>query len=393
MRTEPWFVWIALFALGCSERAGAASAAVGRAPIEIQVVTAVADETPDVLRLNGEVAAWRTAELAPLVSGQVSEIVADTGTLVRQGDVVLRLRDTAARDATAAAEAMLRQARASVREGAGDTATVRSARARRDASHDGWERVRALAAAGSASERDLVQAEAGLRSAEAELEEALNSERAARAAARVAGAGLRERQRELADTELRAPFDGEVAARSVEVGEVVGPERSVVRIVETLPLRVRLAIPQPQVGLVREGAAVEIGSPSFSSQHWTGTVRRLAPVLDPEARTLEAEVWIEADVSGDARLRPGMWVSAAVRTGRTTSRVRVTETALRSRAGIHRVFVVQDGRVEERLVHLSDRRDGQAWVDIGLHDGEVVVVMPPATLRDGDSVVIAGEST
>ena len=87
----------------------------------------------------------------------------------------------------------------------------------------------------------------------------------------------------------------------------------------------------------------------------------------------------------DARLRPGMSVRVEMEVGRSEYVV-VPESAVRSVDGVSSVFVVVDGLAQQRVVRLGSRDGGKVAVLSDLSAGDVVVVEPPAELRDGSKV-------
>jgi membrane fusion protein (multidrug efflux system) len=112
------------------------------------------------------------------------------------------------------------------------------------------------------------------------------------------------------------------------------------------------------------------------------TVKYVAGAIREQTRDLV----IEAELAEkDARLRPGMSVRVELEVGRTPAVV-VPEAALRMIEGAPNLFVVREGVAVQRVVRVGARADGDVAVLSDLAEGDVVIVDPPADLRDGARV-------
>lgn len=340
--------------------------------------------------------AARDASLSTAVGGRVEKLSVQIGDRVRRGAELVRLRDVDARAAVASAGAALAQAKARA-GGAVDleaTPDVRAARIALEAARDARERMAPLLARGSVSEQDVWRVKAQERTADAQLDAARALARASAAAVDQARAQSAQANLALSDLTLRAPFDGVVVERAAREGETVAAGTTLLRVVDDASFRLEFDVPQHEAHLVALGASVRAeGARAADGAPLAGPVARLSAALDGETRLRRAE----ADVATPAASAlAGSRVRVRVETGPAASHPVVPCRAVRTAAGVSRIWALDARRVEERLVVELKREpagDGDApgggercVLDAGARAGERVVLDPPAGLQDGDEV-------
>ncbi|MFT5049494.1 MAG: RND family efflux transporter MFP subunit [Chlamydiales bacterium] len=221
----------------------------------------------------------------------------------------------------------------------------------------------------------------------------------ARATLAAARAGLERAERDLARTQVRAPFVGRVSAKSVDLGQFVSRGKTLAHIYAVDYAEVRLPLPDAELAFLDlpliyrgEGAAVDqpqvVLSTEFGGQRhsWRAQIVRTEGEIDPATRMVIAVARVDDPYGrGDDLDRPplavGMFVQAHV-TGRRVDDVFVLpREALR---GTGRVFIMDDeDRLRMRQVQvLRADRDGLV-IGQGLQDGDRVIVSPLETVTDG----------
>jgi membrane fusion protein (multidrug efflux system) len=187
----------------------------------------------------------------------------------------------------------------------------------------------------------------------------------------------------LGDTRIRAPFDGIIGERMVNVGQYVEPSTRVASIYEADPLRLQLTIPEADLASIHEGVAVTFCVAAFGDEKFSGTIRYISPNVRESSRDLVAEAVVS---NQEGRLRPGMFAVAKLELGEKPSAV-VTAGALARDDTEARLFVVgSDHRVQERLVRLGESKGDMVAVRSGVQTGENVVLAPGPEVRDGARV-------
>jgi RND family efflux transporter MFP subunit len=358
------------------------------------VRVAVAETQPmeRIVSATGSLLAQEQATLSIKVPGRLHTIAVDLGSVVKKGDRLAQVDpqdyELRVRQATAA----LAQARASLGlplDGTSDTveiektSLVKQAQAVLNEAAKNRERLIALNKTGIAPQSDVDTAEAAyivaLNKHEAALEEALT--RLAALAQRRAEVAIAQKQ--LEDTNLRAPFDGAIQQRLASLGEFLQAGTPVLTLVRTDPLRLRIEVPEREAAGVRAAQPVRLRVEGETNLV-RGALARVSPAIVEQSRMLIAE----ADIPNDGSLRPGLFVRAEIVTRERDPGLAVPAGALIVFAGIEKVVLAKDGKASERTV-VTGRR-GAGWIEVvsGLKAGEAVVV-DPGNLRTGQPVIVA----
>ncbi len=375
---------------GCGETgsASAESAPTVRAPIA-RPATAVSEarEVPDTLVLDATLAADEESQVTPIVPGRVVEVLVERGDHVEEGQPLVRLRDTDYRNSARTARAALDGAAARLGiEASGrppspeDTPEVRSAASELAVAEESLRRAEELATRGVFSAQQLDEARARATRAREAHASALNGVRASIASLESARSSLSTAGTSVRDATVRAPFAGEIADRSVSVGEYVGLATPLVTLVRTNPLRAEVVVPQDQLSRVHVGLEVRISVDAFPDRTFTGTVRYVSASVRRESRGMVVEAVVPNE---GGELRPGLFGRVTIDLGTMRSVVVVPESAVVTEAGVSRAFVLRDGVVEEHVVHIFDRIDGNVLLESGLSAGDEVATERHLELADG----------
>jgi HlyD family secretion protein len=364
-------------ACGANPAQGATDAAAP-APLRVRVTTALARDTGASRPFFATIVAEQQASIAPLVSGRVERRFVDRGDRVRAGDPLFRLRDSDYRDQSAQAAAALGQA---LSRSQSDSPEVRAARAALEASEDALRRVEVLAGQGSASAQELTRGRAEVTSARAQLTMAEQGARAARFVAAQAGAQLSVSRRAVGDAIVRAPFDGEVLERRVDVGDFAQAGVAVLVLVRRDALRARFAAGQADSFVLRAGQRATVLVDGLETTPMEATLRYVSPASSESARALTVEATLDR---ADPRVRPGQFATVRVALDERVQRVAVPRAAVRAVAGVFRAFVLVDRRLSERVLFVPEEPEGdEVLVARGLAANERVVLDPPDSAADG----------
>lgn len=340
---------------------------------------------PEVLRVPGNLEVFERSTLGSKVSGRLQSLLVDVGSGVSQGDLLARVDDVDYRLHVAQAEAQVRQARALLGlppQGEDDaldaeeTTQVREARAVLEEASARLARATVLRSQGIATDAEYDVAAAAARVAQERTQGALQEVERLRAQLQQGRVALSIARQQLADTEIRAPFDGEVLARRAGRGDYLNAGSAVVELACVDPLRLRAEVPEPDAPRVRAGQRVRFtvdGDPGT----YEGALVRVPPELNQANRSLYAEAEVQnAAREGVRPLRGGSFVRAEIVLDEAAEALAVPVAALRSFAGVDRVLVVVEGKVEERLVEIGRREGGFLEVLKGLVPGERVILEP-----------------
>lgn len=401
MKRSAWPLLFVLSLSACKHDDAARAAtrdAEASLPLSVLTVAAEAREQPVTLDLTGTLMPEQQSEVTPAVAGRVNKVLIERGSVVKAGQPLLRLRDLDFRSAAAAASAQLSQAEARLGIGgsaargegassasfqADETPEARAARANLEIAEDALKRAEPLRESATISEQDFARLKSQAAAARAQYASTINNTRSAYLALSGARVQLEQNRRALADSVVRAPFDGEIAERRANVGEYVSPQKSVLTLVRTDVLRLEVQVPQDRVGAIRSGQLVQVRVDAFPDRTFPATVRYISPVVRADSRALTVEAVVP---NGDRVLRPGTFARAQIDLGKRQTLARVPTGAVLSEAGVYRVFVVQEDKARERIVTVVSRASDGVLISEGVRPGERVVTSQLERLTDGTRV-------
>lgn len=354
----PAFLSAGLLA-GCSssaaEKAALPERSADAASIGVRVVQPSTELDGALVTATGRLVARNQANLAPKASGQIAAILVDVGDVVKKGDPLVRLDAAAAAIAVEQAEAAVSVAEANLAVATQDVERARSLRASGGVSPAGLEKAEAA----------FAQATAGLKQAQAQLRNA---------------------RKHLADHTLRAPFDGKVTARLMNLGEYVTsmPPSPVIGLVDESSVEVVLPVPETVVGAVQPGSIVR-GVVNPGGHPFEAKVRTVNAVVDA-ARTVE----VRADLIGERHpaMRPNAMVEVRFSTGDAAKGLYLPAEAVRHEGDKRFVFVVADGKVSRREIEVEALTPGVVRVVRGIDAATHVVADGRSSLRDGMAVQV-----
>jgi RND family efflux transporter MFP subunit len=343
------------------------------APPPVDVVIARPATMGQDLVLPGETAAWYETTIYARVSGYVAKWLVDIGDHVKQGQVLAIIE-------TPELDAELQEARAQLKA---SEAQVEARKAEAEFGRTTNERWRD-APKGVVSEQERDSKKADYESSEARLY-AANAQVALDKSKVDQFSALAEFK------QVRAPFDGTVTERRIDVGNLVtagssSTTTSLYRMAQTDPLRVFVDVPQSAAGeLMNAGVPAEIRATGALEGVFSGKIARSAQSINAQARTMRVEVDMP---NANHALVPGMYVNVAFR---LTPRglVEVPAAALIFRATGTQVAVVdRDGRI--RFASVLIARDNGSLVELasGVQPGDRLVLNISSQIAAGQAVAV-----
>jgi len=383
-----------------------ADAAAQATPAIVDVTTAAAikRELPRFIEATGSLAADEQTDVAPPVAGRVVAVGVDLGSYVGRGAVLARLDDADARLRLTQLEAQAGQARSAVRQaeariglGSGQAfdptrvAEVRAARAALDLAETQLRRFERLVESGDVSRSAYDQQRAQRDQLREQYEAQLAAARqnyagvqTARAAVAAAEAQLAQARKAIADATVYAPISGYVADRPADVGEYVTTSSKIATIVRTNPLRLRIDIPEQLISLITPGQGVSITTSAYADRNFAGRIVRLSPNVTAVSRTLTVEAEVE---NIQNLLKPGQFATVRIAQARPEPALLIPARAIRTDQNVSRVFVIKDGRAQERVVQLGQTEGELVEIKSGVGDGELVATGGNIEqLKDGAAV-------
>jgi multidrug efflux pump subunit AcrA (membrane-fusion protein) len=412
----------AIFAAGCSKPAATAVSAAG-APrqVSVPVARAVVQDVPAGFDATGAFAADESSDVAPLTAGRVIATPMDAGTFVREGTVLceldhrdaqLRLEQVKAQlaEATAAltqaqwrighsgegqfdpnnmpevaaAKANYESAQAQAKLAAADAARYQNLVATGDVSRSAFEKAR--------TQQETAEAQAN--ASRKQYEAALNGARqgwfgveTSQASLSGVKAQVAQAEKALADTTIRAPFDGYVTARPVAVGQYVALTNKIATVVKIGVLKLQLQTPEQRASQVKTGMNVNARVAAWPDRVFTGKVTAVNPSVDPSSRVFLVEAKFD---NARAELRPGMFATAKVMLPGGEKAVFVPRSAVArdKTTDSYQLFAIENGVARLKVVVPGEQDGDRLRIVTGLTGSETVATARLAELYDGAAVEV-----
>ena len=190
---------------------------------------------------------------------------------------------------------------------------------------------------------------------------------------------------QLSYTEIRAPIDGVVSERLVKVGNTIKPNDVLFKVTDLKPLIVYVHVPERELARLKPGQPASLLVDAVPRQTFIGHVARLSPVVDPETATFK--VTIEVDDPGE-QLKPGMFARVGIVYERREQALQIPRTAIVDDEGQTSVFVIENGKAQQRRITVGLSSDGLVEITDGLKGQEQVVVVGQSGLKSGNPVRI-----
>ncbi len=309
----------------------------GGRTISVEVAPVVREVVRDRAEAVGTTLANQAIEIVSLASGRIIELLFEPGQPVEAGAVLARLDDAIEQADLVEARAMLKEAESAL------------------------DRARRLRASNNVAEATVVELEAAAAAAQARVD---------RAAQR------------LEDRLVRAPFDGVVGIRRVDLGARVDNDTVITTLDDRSEMIVEFMLPEVFYGRIQPGLKVQASSTSFPDRSFAGTLTSIDTRVDVNSRAFRVRASLP---NPDLVLPAGLFVLVDITLGERDA-VIVPEEAVVSEADRSFVYVAGPERAERRPVDLGTRSVGVIEIRDGLEEGELVITRGLQRLRDGVAI-------
>jgi membrane fusion protein (multidrug efflux system) len=194
---------------------------------------------------------------------------------------------------------------------------------------------------------------------------------------------------ELDYTEIRAPITGVVSARNIKVGNTIRPNDPTFTVTNLDPLLAYVHVPEKEYRKIASGQGAEVVVDALGGQSFSGSISRISPTVDPQTGTFRARV----EVPDPTRtLKPGMFARVNIVYERRQDALQLPRTAILDADGQQSVYVVADGKAQQRVIRTGLANGGWIQVLDGLRGDEKVVTVGQAGLKTGTPVKVVGEA-
>ncbi|MET0356536.1 MAG: efflux RND transporter periplasmic adaptor subunit [Cellvibrio sp.] len=302
--------------------------------------------------ISGSLQAKKQADLRAEVPAIVLQVLKDNGDKVQKGDLLVRLDDTAFRQALNSAQEAERAAQQSF-----------------DQAERQFNRLKTLSVSGAVSTQAKEDAELRRNTAQSDL---------AAAHTRVV-----QDAQQLARTEVRAPFAGIVGKREVSNGDTAQVGKALLKVIDPASIRFEGFVPADQITQIHLGQTVNFYINGSRQQAFEGTVEGISPVADATTR----QVGVHVALSGSDNLTVGLFAEGRVQTD-IKQGLTIPESSLVQQGDHAYVWRVHDGVLNkvEIVVGPRDVKSGDYAIASGLTEGDHIIRHPRGALIDGAKV-------
>ncbi|WP_458525723.1 efflux RND transporter periplasmic adaptor subunit [Onishia taeanensis] len=317
-------------------------------PSPVEVVTIESQSWRPALSSVGSLRAINGVEVANEVAGVVSDVAFESGQRVSQGDVLIRLEDSVDQAALAALEAQAQLA------------------------NETYKRFSNLLPRNAVSQSQFDEARADYQAARADAEQ---------------------QRAQLNKKTIRAPFDGVVGLRQVDLGEYIAVGTPIVDLNMLDPIHVDYSVPERALGQVAVGRSIELTVAAHPQRVFEGEILAIAPSINESSRTLNVRARLD---NSDSALRPGMFAEISTLSADTREVLTLPRTALSFNTYGDFVYRVVENDQGQTIASRQQVTTGTARGDVieiseGLSVGDQVVATGLLRLRDGQPVKVADQ--
>lgn len=329
------------------------------------------------------------------VEGRVEQVLVDVGDNVSAGQTIVKVVPTELQLTLDQQRASLQQARA--RLGLPDNteefkdvrtaAEVKKAAADLADAQQKYLRAKTLYEQGLLPKQNLDEAESRYNAARAAYDLSVQTVENLRGQLAQSRAATALAQKKVSDSNIRAPFAGQIKERTVTKGQYLKVQTPVMVIVNIDPLRVRLRVPEKMAAWVKTGQEVTVSVEAHPDSTFKGKITRINPSVDQQTRAFEVEALID---NHTALLKPGFFVKATIPSSALVEAMLLPQEALLYLYGVYKVFVIEGNTLKEREVKIGEHYGDEVEIVEGLKPGErIALAAKGQELKEGATVEIA----
>ena len=326
-----------------------------KAALTVTVIQPEVQNWKQTFTANGNIAAWQEVVISSELSGQrLTKVTVNVGDKVRRGQVLAEINSDTIRADLAAAKASYAEAQAVLADAITNN-----------------KRIQQLKNTGAISAQESTQYQTSQATAQARLD--------------AAKAQIESNQLRLAQTQIVAPDNGVISARTATVGSLAQTGQELFRLIRDQRLEWRAEVTSEDLYKLKQGMNARVFSPDPAQPAVSGKVRMIAPVIDPQTRY----GLVYVDLPTTQAVRMGMFLKGEFDLGQKSA-LTIPQTALLLRDGFSYVFIVdQQNRVSQQKVSVG-RRVGDRVEILDLANSNVKLVSSgTGFLTDGDLVTVA----
>jgi multidrug efflux system membrane fusion protein len=319
-------------------------------PASVSIATAKSETIPNLLAAVGDLAAVHQVNVTSDVNGRITEIMFTAGAGVKEGTPLLQLFDGPEQGDLASFKAQATVAQLSL------------------------DRAKQLAARQFGPQATVDQAQSAFDQA---------------------NAGIARTQAVISQKLVRAPFDGELGVRKVEVGQYLTAGTQIVSLTDLSQLYANFTVTEKDSAALKVGQTVRIAVDAYPGRKFEGTITTIEPQIATDTRNIR----VQATIANPERiLKPGMFATTTVVLPDKPPVVTIPETAVDYTLYGDSVYLITEKKEDDgktsltavrSFVQTGNRIEGRAEILKGLKPGDRVVAVGQLKLQSGAAVAIS----
>lgn len=343
-----------------------------RPPMTVEVGKPTKGDISAQLSVVGNLIGAATVDVVPRTAGRLVAVNVKLGDRVNRGQTLARIEDQEINEQVKQAEASYQVSQATIRQREAD---LKFAQINLERSQNLFQRQ-------LLPRQSLDDAEARQAAAAAQLD-------LARAQFQQAEARLEELRIAKGNTNIISPVNGFVGKRNADPGAWASQQAPVVSVVDISSVRLVANIVERDLRLVNSGDPAVVEVDAFPGETFPGRIARVAPVLDPATRTAEIEIEVP---NPSFRLKPGMYARMSVTIDSRANATLIPKASVVDYDGKRGVFVMAaDNKAKFQPLEIGIEDEAHVEARNGISAGDTLVTSGASSLRNGDTLVLAGQ--
>ncbi|WP_342650816.1 efflux RND transporter periplasmic adaptor subunit [Pseudomonas sp. REB1044] len=315
------------------------------APLKVAVAPATREQRFVQRRGIGEIEAAQQVLITAETGGKVTRILFKAGDAVKKGDLLIQLNDAPEQGQLASLQARLPNAK------------------------NRYDRAVRLQALSASTVEDLEQKKAEYQQLQGDI---------------------RNIQASIDQKQIRAPFDGQLGVRRVNLGEYVGSGAPIVSLVNPNTMYANLIMPEAVLADLTVGQQVAVRSDAYPGKIFNGVLTTVESMIDPQTRTIKVQATFD---NSDRALRPGLYVNGVITKAQRYSVITAPDTAIGYSSYGDYVFVVDRSQTPPQVrkvsgVKVGEHFDGKVELLDGIEEGQELVTSGQLRLYDKAKVEV-----
>ena len=192
---------------------------------------------------------------------------------------------------------------------------------------------------------------------------------------------VRAAEKELRDTKIKAPFNGKIALKNVELGKLVTPGQTIFTLVDIQKIKIVVHVSELDITKIETNNTATIVLESLGGEVFQGRVSTIGLKADEETRSFPVEIIVD---NPQEKLLPGMVAAVSILSEKPKKLILIPQNAVHSLNNLKVVYIMEGNRVVSRTIQTSGMVNGLLAVEKGLAEGDMLII-PESGIKNNGS--------